>query len=139
GGIEGNGWAVGKLLERDFPEVEKVVYISNGNGLQINHEDKHIEQRVFFAGQEFFDIFSFPLTKGNSETALAQPNSIVITESMEKKFFPEADALGKTMLFEDSLLFTVTGVLKDVPAQSHMQFDMLISFATYESLGRGFT
>lgn len=139
GGIEGNGWAVGKLLERDFPEVEKVVYISNASGLQINHNGKHLDQRIFFAGQEFFDIFSFPLIKGNSQTALAQPNSIVITASMEEKYFPDEDALGKTMLFEDSLLFTVTGVLKDIPAQSHMQFDILISFTTYESLNRGFT
>src|SRR5690606_34677502 len=53
--------------------------------------------------------------------------------------FADADALGKTMLFEDSLLFTVTGVMKDIPAQSHIQFDMLISFSTFESLNNEFT
>lgn len=139
GGIETNGWPIGKLLEKDFPEIEKVVYISNGSNLQINHEGKRFDERIFYAGQEFFSIFDFPLVKGNPSTALTKPNNIVITESTAKKYFGDQDALGKTMTFADSLLFEVTGVMKDVPAQSHMQFNVLVSFATYESMNQGFS
>lgn len=139
GGIEGNGWAIGKLLAKDFPEVEKVVYITNGSNLQINHEGRRFEQRIFYAGQEFFDIFSFPLISGNSSTALKDPNSVVLTETMAEKYFGDEEAVGKYMVFADTLLFTVTGVMKDAPQQSHMQFDMLVSFATYETLNKWFS
>lgn len=138
GGIETNGWPIGKLLEKEFPEVEKVVYISNGSNLQINHEGKRFDERIFFAGQEFFSFFDFPLIEGNPETALAKPNSIVITESTARKYFGDQDAFGKTMTFADTLLFEVTGVMKDIPSQSHMQFNVLVSFATFESMNYGF-
>jgi putative ABC transport system permease protein len=138
GGIETNGWPIGALLEKDFPEVEKVVYIAN-TSMQINHEGKRFEERMFYAGKEFFNIFSFPLLKGDPATALEKPNSIVITEAMEKKYFKGEDALGKSMTMADTLLFTVTGVMKEIPGQSHMQFNILISFATYETNNKWFS
>jgi putative ABC transport system permease protein len=139
GGIEANGWAIGKLLENDFPEVEKGVYITNGSNLQINHDGKRFEQRIFYAGREFFEIFSFPLVEGNPESALELPGSVVLTESMAVKYFGGEGAMGKTLVVEDTLLLTVTGVLQDVPKQSHMQFDLLVSFATYETINKWFT
>lgn len=138
GSIETNGWPIGALLEKDFPEVENVVYIAN-TSMQINHEGKRFDERMFYAGKDFFNVFTFPLTKGDAASALEKPNSIVITESTERKYFKGADALGKTMTFADTLLFTVTGVMKDVPSQSHMQFNILISFATYETNNKWFS
>src|SRR5260221_1706254 len=139
GSIETNGWPIGALLEKDFPEVEKVVYLANASNLQINHDGKRFEERIFYAGNDFFTIFSFPLIKGDPSTALTKSNAVVLTESMEKKYFGNKDALGKTMTFADTLVFEVTGVMKDVPQQSHMQFNMLLSFKTYELLHDGFS
>lgn len=133
GGLETNGWPVGALIEKDFPEVEKVVYIANASNFQINYDGKRFDERLFYAGKDFFEIFTFPFLKGDPAKALTKPNSIVLTESMEKKYFKEGDALGKTLTLADTLSFEVTGVIKDLPQQSHMQFNMLISFATYES------
>jgi putative ABC transport system permease protein len=139
GRIETNGWPIGALLEKDFPEVEKVVYLSNASFLAVNHEGKRIDERIFFAGAPFFEMFSFPLVKGDPASALSKPYRIVLTESMEKKYFGKENALGKTLVLADTLLMEVTGVMKDVPSQSHMQFGMLISFATYEALDGAFS
>ncbi|GHM98887.1 ABC transporter permease [Cytophagales bacterium WSM2-2] len=136
---EANGWPIGALLEKDFPEVEKVVYMANGSNLQILHEGKHFDERLYYAGNDFFEIFSFPLLKGNPATALTKINAIVLTESMAKKYFGESDPLGKTMTLADTLAFEVTGVMKDLPQQSHMQFNALMSFATYIALRDGFS
>ena len=138
GTIETNGWPIGKLMEQNFPEVEKVVYISNSS-MQVNHDNKRFDERLFYVGDAFFNMFDFPLLKGDVNTALTKPYSIVLTESAEKKYFGDGDALGKTMTLNDSLLFLVTGVMRDVPRQSHMQFSMLISFSTYETRNSGFS
>jgi putative ABC transport system permease protein len=138
GTIETNGWPIGKLMEQNFPEVEKVVYISNSS-MQVNHDNKRFDERLFYTGDAFFSMFDFPLVKGDANAALSKPYSIVLTESAEKKYFGDVDALGKTMTLNDSLLFQVTGVMKDVPRQSHMQFSMLISFSTYETRNSGFS
>lgn len=137
--LEANGWPIGSLLEKDFPEVEKVVYLANASNFQINYEGKRFEERIFYAGKEFFNMFDFPLVKGDPATALSKPNSIVISEAMEEKYFKGEDALGKTMTFSDTLLFEVTGVMRDIPQQSHMQFNILFSFATYETLNTWFS
>jgi putative ABC transport system permease protein len=139
GGIETNGWPIGKLLEAEFPEIETGVYLANALSLQVKHEGKRFDERLFYAGDSFFSIFDFPLVKGDAKTALAQPFSIVLTEALEKKYFGDRDAMGQTLTLADSLLFQVTGVMRDVPSQSHMQFTGLISFATYETRNSGFS
>jgi putative ABC transport system permease protein len=85
--MEMNGWAIGNVLRKDYPEVEAVMYSRNGSFLLVNHEGKRIRERIHFSSPEFFQIFSFPLVKGNAEKALNDPYSIVITEDMEKKYF----------------------------------------------------
>lgn len=139
GTLETNGWAIGALLKKDYPEVESVIYVRNGSNLMINRDGKRFEQRIFYAGEDFFRIFTFPLKEGNPATALSQPNSLVITETMEHKYFRDQSALGQTLVLADTLSFLVTGVVKDIPEQSHMQFDMLISFATYPTINREFS
>lgn len=137
-GMDQNGWPIGKVLERDFPEVESVVYTRSASFLMINYKDKRIRQNAHFMGPEFFDIFSFPLVKGNPETALRDPYTVVITEDMEKKFF-NGDALNKTLVMADTLNMVVTGVLKNIPSNSHIQVDMLLSFETFRSLDSYFS
>lgn len=134
GANETNGWAVGHFLRKDFPEVQSVLYTRNASFLLVNHNGKHIREQVHFASPEFFEIFSFPLVAGNSLTALNEPFSVVLTERAAKKYFPNGDALSKTMMFADTLQFVVTGVMKDIPDHSHIQLDMLMSFSTYTNV-----
>src|ERR1041385_5058633 len=96
-GGETNAWPIGDILRREFPEVESVVYMRSGSYMLINHEDKRFRQNIQFASPEFLTMFTFPLIKGDPSTALNDPYSIVITEDMEKKFFPDHDALNKTL------------------------------------------
>lgn len=136
---ETNGWPIGKVLEKDFPEVEKVLYSRGASFLLINQGDKRIRQNIHFASPEFFSMFSFPLLKGNAEKALNEPYSIVISQEMERKYFPQGDALNKTLIMADTLHMVVTGVMANIPANSHIQADMLISFATYQALNTQFS
>jgi putative ABC transport system permease protein len=136
---ETNGWPIGKVLEKDFPEVEKVLYSRGASFLMINQGDKRIRQNIHFASPEFFSMFSFPLLKGNAEKALTEPYSIVISEAMEQKYFPQGDALNKTLIMVDTLNMVVTGVMANIPANSHIQADMLISFSTYSALDTQFS
>lgn len=139
GANETNGWPVGKVLEKDFPEVEDVLYTRSASFLLINQGDKRIRQKNYFASPEFFSMFSFPLAAGNPDKALIEPNSIVISQEMEKKYFPEGNALNKTLVFADTLNMIVTGVMENIPANSHIQADMIISFSTYEALEPSFS
>jgi putative ABC transport system permease protein len=139
GANETNGWPVGKVLEKDFPEVESVLYTRSASYLLINQGDKRIRQKNHFATPEFFSMFSFPLREGNKDKALTEPYSIVISEDMEKKYFPEGNALNKTLVMADTLNMVVTGVMKNIPSNSHLQADMIISFSTYEAISSDFS
>lgn len=136
---ETNGWPIGKKLEQDYPEVEAVMYSRNASFLLINHNDQRIRQNIHFATPEFFTLFSFPLVQGNKEQALTKPYAVVISESMQEKYFQGEAALNKTILVSDTLPLLVTGVMKDIPSNSHIQADMIISFATFQALEPGFS
>jgi putative ABC transport system permease protein len=133
-----NGWPVGKILEKDFPEVEAVLY-ARGGFLLVNQGDKLVREKSYFVSPEFFSMFSFPLLKGNPTKALTEPYSVVISEDMEKKYFPGGDALNKTLVMADTLNVLVTGVMKNIPSNSHIQGDMFLSFATFMALEQSFT
>ena len=128
-----NGWPVGKILEKDYPEVEAVLY-ARFSGLHINQDEKRFRERSFFASQELFDIFSFDLVKGDPKTALKDPYSVVLSESLAAKLFPGQDAFGKTIVMADTINMLVTGIMKNIPAQSHIQSEMFLSFSTYQAL-----
>jgi putative ABC transport system permease protein len=134
GASEANGWPVGEVLRREFPEVESVVYMKGASQFMINHDDKRFRQKIQFASPEFLTMFSFPLIEGDPTTALDRPWSIVISEDMATKFFPGTDALNKTLIVSDTLQFAVTGVMQNMPRNSHIQQDMIMSFASYETL-----
>ena len=95
--------------------------------------EKHLEPDFFFADSTVFDVFSFPLLSGDPRTALAAPFTVVLTESTARRYFGGEDAVGRTLTFENRFDFTVTGVMADLPSNTHVQFDFLGSFA---SLGR---
>ena len=125
---------IGPVLQESYPEVVETVRLFNRWEPKILHKDQYEDQRSFFAESSLFSIFSFELTKGDPSTCLSQPHSAVLTESMARKYFNSLDVVGKTLEGEDSLFFQITGLVKDPPRQSHLQFDLLLSFATWESL-----
>lgn len=135
GGMETNAWPVGHRLITDFPEVEEVLYTRNAlTGLKVNHDGSRYDHILYFASESFFKMFSFPLLAGDPETALTAPYSIVITEELAQKYF-DGNPLGETLTLRDSIDFTVTGVVENLPKTSHIQFEILVSFSTYAKLG----
>ena len=123
---------IGPLLKNDFPniiqEVTRVVSDYN-TFLQVDNKT-FVEDKFFWAEDNFFKIFSFNMIKGNPENALSEPYSVVMTESMAKKYFGNEDPVGKTILYERENDLKVTGVIEDVPENSHFKFDFLGSFIT---------
>ncbi|MCZ8022929.1 MAG: ABC transporter permease [Cyclobacteriaceae bacterium] len=133
-----NGWPVAKIMEEQFPETESVLYIRTARFLSINFQQKKIKENMHFATPSFFSMFSFPLLEGDAKTALHAPYQIVLSEQLAQKYFPNESALNKTLTLADTLVFTVSGVMKNIPAQSQIQSDAIISFSTYEKLDRSF-
>ncbi len=123
---------MGPTLLKDFTEVENYVRFQQWNLLVTKDDKAFYEPDSFIADSTVFDVFSFPLVKGNPKTALTEPNAVVLTESMAKKYFGDADPVGQLLKMDDDQ-YKVTGVAKDVPDNSHFQFNFLISFSTWSS------
>jgi putative ABC transport system permease protein len=117
---------------KDFPEVEKYVRIQNWSMLVERNGTSFYETDSYIADSTFFGIFSFNLIKGDKRTALREPNSVVVTETMAKKYFGNEDPVGQMLKMDDNE-FKVTGVMEDVPENSHFRFSNLISFSTWSS------
>ena len=115
-----------QALREDYPDVEHLTLIEIWNP-RIKHDGQYFSDDAFyFVEPAFLDIFSFPLLEGDRETALNDPNTLLLTESMRRKYFGDAPALGQTLILNDSLTFTVAGVLADIPTTSHFQPDFLV-------------
>ncbi|MDX1943013.1 MAG: ABC transporter permease [Saprospiraceae bacterium] len=120
---------VGPTLEQAFPGIKQVRFYKTFEKVPMlaNGDKRFYEDKLLFTDSTVFDIFTFPMIQGNPEKALTQPFSIVLTETMAKKYFGDENPLGKTLRFENKLDFAVTGVIKDLPPTSHMHFDFLAS------------
>lgn len=128
---------VGPKVVEAYPEVESMVRIRNCQGTMVApNNEVFLEDGGFFAGSSFFDIFSFKILTGHGQTALDEPNELVLTESMARKYFGDQDPIGKTLelRMRDTLHLQVTAIIADVPAESHFAFDYLISHKTREQL-----
>jgi putative ABC transport system permease protein len=118
-----------QVLKEDYPEVEEAArfYYWDGDTPLLEYgEQKHSEPGIYFAETSTLRVFDFEMVRGNPETALSDPRSIVLTESMVTKYFGSEDPMGKIIRYknEDDLL--VTGIMKDVPDNSHITFDFLL-------------
>jgi len=132
-------FGVGPALKRDFPEVIETVRIRKmGQNVKryVGYKDKKFyEPRFFFAEPTIFSVFDFPLTKGDLTTALNEPNSIVLTEEMAKKYFGNEDPIGKIIEADpyndgELMIFRITGIAKNIPSNSHFHFDFLASYSS---------
>ncbi|MCD6329074.1 MAG: ABC transporter permease [Candidatus Cloacimonetes bacterium] len=122
--------AVGPAMKDNFPEVLEYCRAFPTSGI-ISYEDKSFrEDDIQVVGPTFITMLSFPLIKGDTETALVGPNKAVITESTARKLFGDEDPLGKTITWDGDIDFEVTGVCADVPDNSHIKFTVLVSHDT---------
>ena len=130
----------GATLVRDFPEVVQYTRLLPSSNMLIRYKNNvFIENRFFWADSTLFDVFTIPFIEGNRKTALDQPHTVVLTESLAKKYFGNEDPLGKTIKYEHNYDFKVTGVIQDVPENSHFHYDFLASFITLynpQAIGR---
>jgi putative ABC transport system permease protein len=127
---------MGATLKQDYPQVEQFarIYNSNGSKLIKKGNDFIDEQRVAHADSTLFDVFTLPAIEGDTKTALNAPNTVVITESTAKKYFGTTNVLGKTIETNESSnhLYKITAVIKDIPLQSHFNFDFIFSMKNVE-------
>lgn len=124
--------ALAKAMLREIPEVEQATYLHTpgwGKALLSNENYTFYGKSFLYVNDAFFDVFSFHFIQGNAQSALTDPASVVLTESMARRFFGNNNALGRMLTFnqlKQDLIVKVSGVIKDVPLQSHLKFDFLI-------------
>ena len=131
--IASSNHPLGPSLSRDYPEVLGSVRfrpIHDTTMLEID-DRQFFEDDIMLADNTVFDVFSFRFIRGDRKNALARPFTTVLTESTAERLFGTIDPVGKTIRFDSSRTYTVTGIMEDVPPNSHFTFDMLCSFETF--------
>ena len=141
--------AVGPAMKRDFPEVESYARIvdksllfsstiilshTNVNGEVIKSDAN--DYQIHFADNTLLDMFDIPLTSGNPLTALKEPNSIILTKDIANRFFGKEDHLGKIIKLNDGFELEVTGIFDELPKNTHLPLEIVISYSTLGETGR---
>ncbi len=120
---------MGPTLAKDYPEVIAATRInpSNDNILVEVGEKKFYQDRLLYADTSFFDVFSFKLLRGEKDKVLSANKSVVLTEGIAHKFFGKEDPVGKTIKLRGETNYLITGIIEDAPANSHINFEVIIS------------
>lgn len=120
---------LGATLAENFPEVEDMVRLYQPVGhINLQWKGERISERNWLmADPGIFELFDFEFTRGDRKTAFDQPNSVVISERKARQYFGSANPIGELLPFSNMAEATVTGVVKNVPKNSHLQFDILLS------------
>lgn len=119
---------LGPALQKEYPQIQQMTRVAP-TGKMFDYNDKKIQVDGYYTDAAFLDMFSFPLLTGSKRTALKDPNSIVITESLAKKIFGSEDPVNKIVQLDNAQNFTVTGVLKEIPLNSSFHFEYLLPWA----------
>lgn len=120
------------VLVSEFPETKAAVRFRRAEAVIRHDEESFRETAFYYADAAVFDVFSFSLIEGDPATALTAPFSLVLTEEAAHRYFGETSPIGRSLLVPDVGTFTITGVLQNLPSQSHFTFDLLASYATLE-------
>ena len=129
--------ALAPAMKNDFPEVQEAVRFRKRWGVVQHGDQKIIENgMIYYVDPSVFNVFSFEFEKGAANNAFKQLNDAVITHSTAAKYFGAENPIGKTLHYSDED-FVVTGVLKDVPANSHIQFNILLNYNKYIQITNG--
>jgi len=123
-------------IKETIPGVESQVLMTRGFGGDAKLNDKIIPISGLWASESFNDVFSFEILQGNPKTMLSEPNSIVLTDETAKKIFGEQDPMNQTFILGKDDLYTVTGIIKKPPFNSHFTFQALGSYITYTNQNR---
>lgn len=128
----GPAWAVSPNLQQDFDEVEESVRVLDFPNLVVEKGAvQHQEQNAILADAGFFRVFDFKLLQGNAETALSAPFSLVLSKSAAKRYFGDENPVGKSIkVLDEGFEAQITGLMEDIPENSTVQADMLLSMAT---------
>jgi len=135
----GSPAALAEAIEMEIPEIEKAItidYFTRESGVKaFKYNDNQFNEKHFFlADPGFFDLFTFEFISGDKNTALMQPNSLVLTESTAKRYFGDDDPIGEILIYENRKDFIITAVIEDVPQNTHFSFDLLAPFKNMPEL-----
>jgi len=118
-------------LKADFPEIEQVTRFRQRGGNLVKKDNQNLqEDNMVYADPAIFDVFTLPMIHGKPSAALKETHTVVITEKVALKYFNSTNVVGKVLTFNDTALYKVTGVIKNIPKQSHFNFDFFISMPT---------
>ncbi|GAB3270251.1 ABC transporter permease [Larkinella harenae] len=124
-------FAVAPAFRADFPEAEQVSQYLYQKEVQIQvGNQRYLQEDYAYADGNFSQVFDFFWLAGNPKTALLEPNTVVLTETLAQKYFGKTDVLGNIIRFDNSKELRVTGVIKDLPANTHLLFNFLVSWET---------
>lgn len=130
--ISGGAWK--PLLERELGQVQEVTRLLPTKALLTVEDQSYYEPNFYFADSTIFNVFTFPLLQGNAEEALNAPYSLVLSETMAKKYFDNENPIGKTIRYNKKQDLVVTGVMRDLPGNSHQEIDFLTNHSKAEEL-----
>ena len=128
-----------RALLNDYPEVEEAVIIENNDAIIKQGDKQFLEDYLLMANPAFLNVFDYQLISGDKTTALNEPYSIILSENLAKKYFGDENPIGKTILAYlydpdgKGATYTVTGVIKNCPINSHIKYKALLSYSTLES------
>jgi putative ABC transport system permease protein len=124
---------IGPALAHSFPEVLRTVRFKGASMLMAHGGKRFQEDHIYFTDSTVFDVFTLPLQQGDPRTALSAPSSMVLSAETAKRYFGDANPVGQTLIIDDEHPFTVTGVLRPIPPNTHLRFDVLLSLTTMEA------
>jgi putative ABC transport system permease protein len=123
-------WPSGPVWKENIPEIENSCRMTNAGSILFRHNDKvFYEDKVISADSSFFMMFTFPLLAGDPKTVLKDPQSIVLSVDMARKYFGNEDPLGKSIELNNNEVFQVTGIMKKIPSNSTIETDFIIPFS----------
>ena len=122
-------------LKAECPEIVHITRLYKNSHFIQCEQKAFIENRFFYADPDFLRMFSFPLIAGNAENALDDPNSVLLTESMAKKYFGDVNPVGKRITVDQTTNYIITGIIQNTPKNSHFIFDFVASFSTLYKQG----
>jgi putative ABC transport system permease protein len=125
-------FAIGPTLKKEFPEIESFVRFREvHNGFLRYKKKKFHEDKLFYCDASVFDVFTYKFIAGTKDHALTQPNTIVLTESLALKYFGDEDPMDKVIVLNNQIKCKVSGIIEDIPQNTHLKFDGLISIESY--------
>ena len=123
----------GPVFTNSLPEIETMCRLyPNGRSIVQLESNSFNEDNVLFADSTFFRVFSFSLLKGNANAALTGPGKVVLSAATAKKYFGDSDPMGRILKVDNNKLYAVSGVMENIPAQTHFRADFLLSMASLE-------